>query len=81
MIALVLIQVIRETVYGFFHLHKIFYTLHKRQTMLHHVSGMSKVFYMNTDQILEQLDACYGECKIFCVNEKIHTKKEVASVE
>ena len=21
------------------------------------------------------------ECKIFCVNEKIHTKKEVASVE
>lgn len=22
-----------------------------------------------------------GECKIFCVNEKIHTKKEVASVE
>ncbi len=23
----------------------------------------------------------FGECKIFCVNEKIHTKKEVASVE
>ncbi|WP_458573730.1 LytTR family transcriptional regulator DNA-binding domain-containing protein [Enterococcus lactis] len=47
--------------YGFFHLHKIFYTLHKRQTMLHHVSGMSKVFYMNTDQILEQLDACFTQ--------------------
>ncbi len=23
----------------------------------------------------------FRECKIFCVNEKIHTKKEVASVE
>ncbi len=23
----------------------------------------------------------FWECKIFCVNEKIHTKKEVASVE
>lgn len=23
----------------------------------------------------------HGECKIFCVNEKIHTKKEVPSVE
>lgn len=31
------------------------------QTMLHHVSGMSKVFYMNTDQILEQLDACFTQ--------------------
>lgn len=27
------------------------------------------------------LDNSRGECKIFCVNEKIHTKKEVPSVE
>lgn len=39
----------------------IYFEKHKRQTMLHHVSGMSKVFYMNTDQILEQLDACFTQ--------------------
>ncbi|MDT2372338.1 hypothetical protein [Enterococcus faecium] len=35
----------------------------------------------NMEDGMISFNGTFGECKIFCVNEKIHTKKEVASVE
>ncbi|MET2076565.1 hypothetical protein [Enterococcus faecium] len=38
--------------------------------------------YVDKEKLLEKpVTKKERECKIFCVNEKIHTKKEVASVE
>ncbi|MDT2120418.1 sigma factor-like helix-turn-helix DNA-binding protein [Enterococcus faecalis] len=41
----------------------------------------AKKLFDNYKEDFNQIDIFDGECKIFCVNEKIHTKKEVASVE
>ena len=42
-----------------------------------------EVFFIPYEKISLKIkkDENKRECKIFCVNEKIHTKKEVASVE
>ncbi|MBD9774089.1 hypothetical protein IHP37_09895 [Enterococcus faecalis] len=45
------------------------------------VNEVEKCYYLIIDKLNKEEILFEGECKIFCVNEKIHTKKEVASVE